>query len=90
MQEHWIRSERKARGLSQANLARVTGIVQAVISQWELFKSEPSEAETQAIREVFADLDSGKIPEGFLLRNHRRAADAARNGNPMRTRMVDR
>ena len=75
---HWIRQGRKERGLSQANLARVTGIVQAHISMWELDKAEPSEPGRQRILEVFRQLDAGRIPDGLLLRNHRKSASAAK------------
>lgn len=83
--ENWIRQGRRERGLSQANLARVTGIVQATISQWELGKAEPSKDEARQIQAVFRQLDDGRIPEGLLLRNHRGSASVAKKGSSRRS-----
>lgn len=70
---HWIRAERKKRGLSQANLARITDLSQAKISQWELGKAEPSDSAETRIRKAFEKLDQGRYPPTMRLRNHRLA-----------------
>ncbi len=52
-----IRSLREQSGLSQAELARKVKVQQPVISQWELEKSQPTEAQVRLLEAVIGALD---------------------------------
>ncbi len=54
----WIRTEREARGLSQAKLSQLTGLTQVKLSAWEHKKSAPSESEERKIRAALAKFDA--------------------------------
>ncbi|WP_422643993.1 helix-turn-helix domain-containing protein, partial [Zavarzinia sp.] len=54
----WIRQGRQARGLSQAALARLTGLPQRRLSHWERGLRLPDPADVAAIRAVFDRLDA--------------------------------
>lgn len=66
-----LRGWRKTHGLSQANLARATGLSQAVISAFELGKRQLREEEVAAVERVRAQVDRGLVPDGVRLRNWR-------------------
>lgn len=63
MQGDLIRETRKKRGLSQAKLARLLGIRQALLSGWELNKSEPSPEISKRIFDLIGTLDQKTIIE---------------------------
>lgn len=52
--QSWIRTERLARGWSQARLAELVGVQQPTISLWELGGRVPSAEESQRITEAFS------------------------------------
>jgi DNA (cytosine-5)-methyltransferase 1 len=61
MQGDLIRETRKKKGLSQAKLARLLGIRQALLSSWELNKSEPSPEISRKIFDLIRTLDKETI-----------------------------
>ncbi|QDT54293.1 Modification methylase HaeIII [Caulifigura coniformis] len=72
----WIRDERDARGLSQANLARLLNVAQPKLSQWETERATPSPVMAEKVRSVFAEFDrhlaDGTLPKGIRPRSRRR------------------
>lgn len=82
----WIRAEREARGLSQANLSRLLGISQPKLSQWETGKAQPSDGESARIRQILqtfdASLESGHLPTAIRPRSKRRIISVAQGDIP--------
>lgn len=89
---NWIRREREARGLSQANLARLLSISQPKLSQWETGKANPSDADESRIKAVLSSFDatvqSGTLPEEIRPRSKRRIA-RVQNGDGPALRVVN-
>ena len=90
----WIRKERGARGLSQANLARLLDVAQPQLSQWETQRVVPSGAKVAQIRETLnqfdRDLANGTLPPTIRPRSRGRIA-RSHNGTaePSKTSSVD-
>jgi transcriptional regulator with XRE-family HTH domain len=60
----WLRGRRKAIGWNQAQLGTTLGVSQAVISQWETGKAEPTDEAQQWIREKLGEGSfKERIPE---------------------------
>jgi len=56
-----IKQARKKKGLSQAKLARLLGIKQAVLSNWELNYTAPSSEETKRVFDLLNSLNDEEI-----------------------------
>lgn len=64
---NWIQSEREKRKISQAKLARLTGLSPYRISDWERGNTSPSEAEATTLTQFFNSIDEKiKIDDSFL------------------------
>ncbi len=74
-----LRATRSAAGLSQANLARITGYTQARLSEIELGKRPATDEDVRVLAAAVAAVSDGATPDGMLLRNHRKAAQKARS-----------
>jgi len=61
MQGDLIRKARRKKGLSQAKLARLLNIRQALLSSWELDKSEPTQETFKKILDLIEKIDSETI-----------------------------
>jgi DNA (cytosine-5)-methyltransferase 1 len=76
---NWVRSERKRRNVSQAKLAKLLNLKQAILSQWELGKGEPSEHQRMEISRALSELDE-QLTSGdrslFRKRRFKRAVGA--------------
>ncbi|TVQ91548.1 MAG: DNA (cytosine-5-)-methyltransferase [Deltaproteobacteria bacterium] len=81
-----LRAWRKAHGMSQANLARSSGVTQALISAHELGKRQLQSGHVKAIASVIAEVESGSIPEGIRLRNWAEKRSAGQEPKPKRAR----
>ena len=82
----WVRQERRRHGLSQAKLARLLGVPQAVVSQWELGKRPIADADAALVREILARLDelvrTGELT--FKRRTRQHVNHIGSNGCPKR------
>ena len=54
-QQEWIRTGRKALGLSQGALGEKIGVTQVQVSQWETGKAEPSSEQAERLKELFGN-----------------------------------
>ena len=63
MQGMTIRRKREKLGLSQAQLAERIGLSPALVSNWENGKSQPSQAQVNALREAFRDGGEAAVSE---------------------------
>lgn len=69
-----LRTARLAAGLSQANLARITGYTQANLSEIELGKRPATNKDVSVLTSAIATVAAGTTPGGMRLRNHRKVA----------------
>jgi len=74
-----LRAIRSASGLSQANLARITGYTQARLSEIELGKRPATDEDVRLLSAAISGVRSGDVPKGMLLRNHRNSVIRARS-----------
>ena len=58
----WIRDRRAAAGLTQAELAAKTGVIQPIVSQWERGVAEPGPIARQKLRGLFGDPEKSSSP----------------------------
>jgi transcriptional regulator with XRE-family HTH domain len=63
MQGATIRRKREKLGLSQAQLAQRIGFSAALVSNWENDKSQPSQAQVNALKEAFRDGGEAAVSE---------------------------
>ncbi len=57
MRNDWIRAAREKRNLSQAKLAKLLGLKQHILSEWELSKDSPSPSQIENVKRVLAQFD---------------------------------
>jgi type I restriction enzyme M protein len=73
----WLRGRRKAIGWNQAQLGTTLGVSQAVISQWETGKAEPTDEAQQWIREKLGEGSfKERIPEDQSLPGFEQLAES--------------
>lgn len=61
LSEKGIRKARQERGLSQAKLAKLLGIDQARLSQWELGKAKPGQDVLKRLEEILSTIDDAEV-----------------------------
>lgn len=78
MTGEWIRQQREALGLSQADLAQRLGMSSTAVSKWERGDAEPSRKSQQAIRDaLLADSETApKAGANILSRFHQMGLDS--------------
>ena len=64
----WIREHRVAVGLTQAQLAKKTGVTQPIVSQWERGIAKPSSMAQQKLRALFGEPDAREALRTFTSR----------------------